>query len=240
MKRYLAVWAGLLLLAPAVMLAAANPAGVWEGTLKTPNGDLALVFNLHRDGDKWAAEIDIPAQGVSGLPLNILKVEGAAIGFALSFPGDPHYDGKLSEDGKSISGTFSQSGASLPLDLKWKSEPRAVEKAPASTGDVQALEGIWEGVLDAGGTQLHLRFNFSKNADGSVVATLDVAEQGINGMAFNSIAHTGDTVKMDLKAVGGSYEGTLNKDASAMTGTWSQGGGSMPLTVQRKKAEKKN
>src|ERR1035438_356159 len=34
-----------------------------------------------------------------------------------------------------------------------------------------------------------------------------------------SIARTGDTVKLEMKAVGISYEGTLNKDASAMTGT---------------------
>jgi len=38
--------------------------------------------------------------------------------------------------------------------------------------------------------------------------------------------------------IGGGFEGTLNKDASAVAGTWSQGGGSLPLTLQRKKAEK--
>jgi hypothetical protein len=44
---------------------------------------------------------------------------------------------------------------------------------------------------------------------------------------------------LDLKTIGGSYEGTLNKDASSMTGTFTQGGGGMPLTVQKKAAEKK-
>jgi hypothetical protein len=91
--------------------AATNPAGLWEGTIKNPNGDLGFLFNLHRDGDKWAAEMDVPMQGVSGLPLANVKVDGAAIGFPLPGAGDPHYDGKLSEDGKSISGT-SPRGAS--------------------------------------------------------------------------------------------------------------------------------
>jgi hypothetical protein len=54
------------------------------------------------------------------------------------------------------------------------------------------------------------------------------------------MARTGDTVKLDVKAIGGVYEGTLNKDASAMAGTWTQGGGSLPLSEQRKQAEKKN
>jgi hypothetical protein len=241
MKRYLAVLGGLLLLAPAAVLAATNPAGLWEGTIKTPNGDMGFVFNLHRDGDKWAAEMDIPIQGVSGMPLVNVKVDGAAVGFALpASAGDPHYDGKLSDDGKSISGNFSQSGASLPLDLKWKSEPRAVEKAPANTGDVQALEGVWEGALDANGTQLHIRFNFTKNADGSITATFDSLDQSANGLPVASIARTGDTVKMDLKVLSGSYEGTLNKDATAMTGTFTQGGMPLPLNMQRKQAGKKN
>ena len=241
MQRYLSVIAGLCLLAPAAVFAATNPAGTWEGTLSIPNGDLAMVLNLHRDGDRWAAELDIAAQGVSALPLINVKVDGAAIGFALpGAPGDPHYDGKLSADGKTISGTFSQGGASMPLDLKWKSEPKAVEKVPANTGDVQVLEGVWEGVLDTGAAQLHLRFNFTKNADGSIAGAVDSPDQGVHGLPVASISRIGETVKLDIKAIGGSYEGTLNKDASVMAGTWSQGGGSLPLTVQRKKAEKKN
>jgi len=241
MIRYAAILAGLLVLAPAAVRAATNPAGVWEGTLKTPNGELGFVFNLHRDGDKWAGEVDIPAQGVSSLPLTNVKVDGAAIGFTIpAGPGEPHYDGKLSEDGKSMSGTFSQGPAAIPLELKWKSEPRAVEKAPANTGDVQVLEGLWEGVLDAGAQQLHVRFNFTKNADGSITGTLDSVDQGANGLPVASIARTGDTVKMDVKVVNGSYEGTLSKDAATMTGTFTQNGAPMPLTLQRKKAEQKD
>ena len=240
MKQYLALLTGLSLLSPAAVLAAKDPAGLWEGTIKAPNGDMGFVLNLHHDGDKWVAEMDIPIQGVSGLPLVNVKVDGPAVGFALpAGPGDPHYDGKLSEDGKSIAGSFTQGGASLPLDLKWKSEPRAVEKTPANTGDVQVLEGIWEGVLDAHGQQLHVRFNFTKNADGSIAATFDSVDQNANGLPVASISRTGDTVKLDMKAFGCSYEGTLNKDATAMTGTFTQGDG-LPLKLERKKAGNKN
>lgn len=240
MKRHLALIASLCLLAPAAVLADTNPAGVWEGTLKTPNGDIGFVFNLHRSGDKWAAELDVPMQGVSGLPLSNVKVDGAAISFPMPGGGEPQYAGKLSEDGKSISGTFTAGGQPMPLDLKWKSEPRAVEKAPANTGDVQVLEGVWEGVLDVNGMQLHVRFNFTKNAEGGITGTFDSVDQGANGLPITSMSHTGDAVRMDLKVVGGSFDGTLNKDASAMTGTFTQGGAALPLTLQRKKAEKKN
>ena len=241
MNRYQAVLVSLLLLAPAAVLAATDPAGVWEGALSTPNGDIGFVFNFHKDGDKWAGELDVPTQGVSGLPLTDVKVENASISFPMPGQGDPHFAGKLSEDGKTISGTFTAGGMDMPLNLKWKSEPKPAEKAAAAnTGEVQVLEGVWEGTLDANGTQLRLRFNFTKKADGSITATLDSLDQGVNGLPVNSIARTGDTVKMEVKTVGGSYEGSLNKDASAMTGTWSQGGGSLPLTMQRKKADKKD
>lgn len=238
MKRYFALLAACLLLASAA-LPASNPAGLWEGTLKSPAGDLGFIFNLHSDGGKWAAEIDVPMQGVSALPVAGVKVEGAAIIMSLPGPGNPHYDGKLSEDGKSISGSFNAGGQSIPMDLKWKSEPRPAEKAAGNTGDVQSLEGVWEGVLDANGTQLHIRFNFIKNADGGITATLDSLDQGANGLPVTSIARTGDTVKMDMKVISGSYEGTLNKDMSTMTGTFTQAGAPLPLTMQRKAVEKK-
>jgi hypothetical protein len=238
MKRYAALLCSILLLAPAAVLAATNPAGVWEGTLSTPNGDLGFVFNVHRDGDVWAAELDVPMQGISGLPLSHVKVDGAAVSFPMPGQGDPHYDGKLSDDGKTITGNFTAGGQAIPLDLKWKSEPRVVEKVPVNTGEVQILEGVWEGVLDAHGQQLHVRFNFTKNADGSIKATFDSLDQGANGLPVASIARTGDKVKLDMKQIGCAYEGTLNKDASAMTGMFTQGD-SIPLNLQRKTADKK-
>jgi len=238
MKRYTRMLAGLILLLPACLLAAADPAGLWEGTLKTPNGDMGFVFNVHHDGDKWAIEMDIPAQGLSGLPLKDIKVDGASVGMTMPGMGDPRYDGKLSEDGKTIAGTFNAGGMKIPMDLTWKSAPRAVEKAPANSGEVQVLEGTWEGVLDVNGQTLHVRFNFIKDSSGNVTGTFDSVDQGANGLPVSTITRTADKVKLDLRTMSISYEGTLNKDASTLTGTFTQGPGTLPLTLTRKKAEK--
>jgi uncharacterized protein len=236
MKICVAILAAFLLLSPALAPAAANPAGLWEGTVKAPNGDLGLAFNLHRDGDQWSAEMDVPAQGVSGVPLDKVKVDGSAISFSISAPGDPQYAGKLSQDGKTISGNLTQGGTSLTLDLKWKSEPRAVTKTPANSGEVQVLEGVWEGALDINGTPLHLRLNFTKNADGSIAGTLDSPDQKVTGLRIDGISRTADSVTIDVKTIGGSYQGTLSNDASTLTGTWTQMGNGLPLTLQRKKS----
>jgi len=240
MKSFLALLTYVLLLAPVVALADSSPAGVWEGSLSTPNGDIGFVFNLHRDGDKWMGEMDVPGQGVAEMPLNNVKVDGASVSFPIPGPGDPQFDGKVSDDGKTISGKFTQGAGSLPLDLKWKSAPRAVSKTAANTGEVGVLEGIWEGTLDTGGPQLRLRLNFVKNADGSITGTLDSIDQSVNGVPMGPISRTGDAVKIEVKSIGGSFEGTLDKDATKMTGTWSQGGGSLPLTLQHSKPVKKS
>jgi hypothetical protein len=228
----------LFVLLPAAAPAAVNAAGLWEGAIQLPNGDLGMSVNLHPDGDKWTGEFDIPAQNAREVPLNEVKVDGAAVSFALPGPGDPRFEGKLSEDGKTLSGNFSQSGASFPLELKWKSEPKKVVRAPANSGEVQVLEGIWEGTLDANGTRLRLLFKFTKNPDGTLKGTIDSLDQDATDIPITSIARTSDSVKLEVKAVGGTYEGTLNKDASSMTGTWHQGGGDLPLSLNRRKAEK--
>lgn len=229
----------LFVLLPPAAPAAVNPAGLWEGAIQLPNGGLGMSVNLHRDGDKWAGEFDIPAQNASEVPLSEVKVDGAAVSFALPGPGDPRFEGKLSEDGKTLSGNFSQSGASFPLEMKWKSEPKTVNRAPANSGEVQVLEGIWEGTLDDNGTQLRLLFKFTRNSDGTIKGTIDSLDQNASDIPITSITRTSDSVKLDVKAVGGTYEGTLNKDASSMTGTWRQRGGELPLSLNRRKTEKK-
>jgi hypothetical protein len=239
MKLYAAILSGLVLLAPAAAFAAKDPAGLWEGSLKTPNAEVGFVFNIHHDGDKWAAEMDVPMQGASDVPLKDVKVDGASVSFAIPAPGEPRFDGKLSDDGKTITGNFGQGGAMLPLELKWKSEPRAAARIEPNSGDIQVLEGVWEGALETGGPTLHLRLNFVKNADGSITGTLDSIDQNANGIPINTISRKGDTIKLVVKIVGGGFEGDLDKMAATMKGTWSQGGGDMPLTLQRAKADKK-
>ncbi len=239
MKYYAAALTMLLSVSPVVASAAATPAGLWEGTLSTPNGNLGFVFNLHQQGDNWAAEMDVPAQNVSELPLKDVKVEGNAVSFAIPGPGDPHFEGKLSEDGKTIAGNFNQGGASMKLDLKWKSDPRKASVVPANSGEVQVLEGVWEGALDVNGNVLHLRFKFVKSSDGGITGSIDSIDQGANDLPITTISRKGDTINLDVKIIGGGFEGTLDKDATTMKGTWSQGGGTLPLTLQRVKAEKK-
>ncbi|GAA1867480.1 alpha/beta hydrolase [Pseudonocardia ailaonensis] len=94
--------------------------GDWHGTLKAPSGSIDL--GLHFTGT--AGTVDIPSQGVSGAPLASVTHDGDTVAFALKdVPGNPAYQGTLAGD--TISGTFTQSGASLPLELTRGALPAA-------------------------------------------------------------------------------------------------------------------
>ncbi|MBO0727149.1 MAG: M23 family metallopeptidase [Blastocatellia bacterium] len=98
-------------------------------------------------------------------------------------------------------------------------------------GQEKSIDGVWQGTLDAGGTKLRVVITITKASGGGYEGRLDCIDQG-STMPIDEIAITDDAVRMEVKAVGGSYKGTLNKDRTEMKGNWSQGGGSLPLTLK--------
>ncbi len=105
--------------------------------------------------------------------------------------------------------------------------------SPNTAAQAQGLEGIWQGTLDTGGAKLRLVVHVVKQPDGSFAATLDSPDQGAAGIPLDSVTLTGAAVRFELKAAGGVFEGTINKEATAIDGRWSQGPGSFPLVLNR-------
>jgi uncharacterized protein (TIGR03435 family) len=108
---------GLVLAAvSASALFAQNLTGSWQGTLQTPQRELRLVFKITRAADEklqvMGYSIDQTGQGFAANPATF---QGGTL--KLTIPAiSGSYEGKLSADGNSIVGTFSQ-GAPLPLTL---------------------------------------------------------------------------------------------------------------------------
>ncbi len=99
--------------------------------------------------------------------------------------------------------------------------------------DSSKLVGVWDGTLDTGGPKLRLVVEFAKAADGTLKGDLDSPDQGAMDLALSAITLEGDRVRFELKAVGGVFEGTLNKESTEITGEWHQGG-SLPLVLKRR------
>lgn len=114
----------LTTLAPAQAPAAAADAAAthkiddtWQGTLHIPqaNRDLRLVAKVKKD-DKGALKVSMFSvdQGGQELAAETASFEDGVFKFALPTM-DMKYEGKMSGDGKSIQGTFSQGPGNLPL-----------------------------------------------------------------------------------------------------------------------------
>ena len=84
--------------------------GTWSGKIKFSGVELALVFNFGED----SATLDVPDQGAKGIPVEVSR--NGIGGVVLGVPAiGASFEGLLV--GKTIAGTFTQNGMSLPLTL---------------------------------------------------------------------------------------------------------------------------
>lgn len=96
----------------------------------------------------------------------------------------------------------------------------------------QDLTGSWAGSLPAGGINLHIVFNISKNADGSLKSTMDSPDQKAFGIACSKTTQVKDSLMIEIAIIGGGYKGQWDgKDG--ITGTFRQGGGQVALSLKR-------
>lgn len=95
------------------------------------------------------------------------------------------------------------------------------------------IEGIWEGKLKVPGVELRIVFKISKNPNGTLTATLDSPDQGATDIPVEGVIFKGNTLHLEVKSVGGVFEGKVSEDFLVIEGEWKQSGGAFPLTVKR-------
>lgn len=105
----LAMWTAGAMLAQDII-------GTWQGTLQA-GSELRTVIKISRgDGAALKALLYSIDQGGQGLPSGPIVLQGTTV--KMPFPGiGGEYEGKLSADGNSISGTWTQGPKPLPLNL---------------------------------------------------------------------------------------------------------------------------
>ena len=118
-------WFGLTLAALLLTAVASAPAraqqpdlnGAWLGTLQAGPVQLRLVLHLTRQADgSYRAALDSPDQGARGIPASAVEVKGDSVHVTLA-PLNAVYRGQVQSGSERITGTFTQHGASFPLDL---------------------------------------------------------------------------------------------------------------------------
>jgi murein DD-endopeptidase len=103
--------------------------------------------------------------------------------------------------------------------------------AALALAQAQGPEGVWRGTLDAGGAKLRLVLTLNKAPDGLFTGQLDSVDQGTR-IPIDRVTVNGTSVRVEVKGVGGTFEGTLSADGRELKGTWTQGA-PLPLVFTR-------
>lgn len=96
----------------------------------------------------------------------------------------------------------------------------------------QTIAGNWQGTLSAG-QQLRIVVAIANADGGGLKATFYSIDQTSQGMPASAVTLQGNSLRMSLPAINGTFEGTLNADRTSITGTFTQGGNGLPLTLNR-------
>ena len=123
----------------------------------------------------------------------------------------------------------------LTIGFVTRAQETSVSKpAPSEQKSVEPsdIDGAWAGTLDTGSMKLRIVFHIS-NTEAGLTATMDSPDQGATGIPVTSVTRGGSSLKLELKQAGGGFEGKIDDALSTIDGTWTQGGGSLPLILKR-------
>jgi pimeloyl-ACP methyl ester carboxylesterase len=106
-------------------------------------------------------------------------------------------------------------------------EPQSAPATPVAT-DHSTITGEWQGAI----TRLRLVIKIDQGPDGPLKGTLTSVDQGNVTLPVDTVSlDAGGTLRLELKGIGAVYEGKLN--GGEITGTWQQGGNTLPLVLRR-------
>jgi hypothetical protein len=98
----------------------------------------------------------------------------------------------------------------------------------------QPVVGTWQGTLANGmGGQIRVVLKVAQTPQGALTATMDSPDQNASGIPVAKIAVEDKKVTLDVTAVAGSYEGTLDPQKNEISGTWKQSGQELPLVLKK-------
>jgi hypothetical protein len=219
-----------LLLLPASSVhaqSAVDPSGHWDGKIEVPGMDVAVEVDLVKDAGAYAGTVGMPAQHLKGLPLVKIVVEGKTVTFAVRT--DQTMTGDLSDDGKTMSGTFAGAGGSVPFILSRTGDAK-VTPPVTSAAISKELEGVWNTTVADTGSRVLLKL--TNHADGTATGSLINESEG--GLQIPvRITQKGSSVTFETTVVAGSFTGTLNATGTELAGTWIEGAASKPITFHR-------
>jgi fermentation-respiration switch protein FrsA (DUF1100 family) len=205
--------------------------GDWNGKLNANGAELRLVLHITKNTDgTLKATLDSVDQGANGIPVSSATLKNSQLSLKVDAVSGA-YEGKVNADASEIAGTWTQGGS---LELNFHRGGIATKPAP-KPAKASNIDGDWLGTLDTGMGTLRVVLHIANTEDG-LRATMDSPDQGAKGIPVTSITRTGSSLRFETKSISGTYDGTISADLNAVSGTWTQFGKPLPLSLKRVKS----
>jgi hypothetical protein len=215
-----------------IAFAQPGPAGHWEGTFTVNSREIRLSLDLAKDAkSEWTGSMGLPADNMTGLVVMNIAVSGDSVKFTAVELGMAKFD--LTLAGDKLKGTVATPQGAMPVDFQRTGDAK-VELIPASPAVSKELEGDWEGDLQTPARAFKILLHFKNRPDQTVAATIDTPDSGGMNLPLNNVKQTGDKVEFGIKIAHSTFQGTLNPEATQLTGQWTHEAGAMPITLKKR------
>lgn len=229
---------------------APNIQGTWEGVVRLEdagvrNGQEArahVVLRLFKTNGVYRATTDWPELGEKDVPMlnvvydypNLVILQTVRDAWNLKVA--PHatelfwnrYIHFIQPDPVALTRT------TTPLTV-----PEPLTESDFAPGPGSALQGYWEGEIGTGTNTVPVDLKIARLADGTFRAEGDVPMQGIQGRPM-IVSYQPPNVQIRPADGAGIFHGQLNYSDTEISGSWTQGGQSMPARVHRADYEAKH
>jgi uncharacterized protein len=206
--------------APSAEAQKPSAVGTWHGTInRPPIGEIRLELRIKEAGGALSGELFNTDQMVA-TPLAEVVSDGASLKFSVPAT-RAGFSGKWDEAAKTWVGEYTHPAGNSPARFTAGPTPPLPPLAK-----VEGLDGRWEGMVQ-GMAQIVVRIETT--AEGTR-AWADAPPQAI-GMPVRSLTRDGSHVTFGLPQMLMSFDGKI--DGEKLSGTMSQGGQSLPLSLTR-------
>jgi hypothetical protein len=103
---------------------------------------------------------------------------------------------------------------------------------PTHAQEISAT-GAWQGTLNIFGTSMRLTLRVAQDDKGALSSVISSPDMGVGGTDVSSVKLKKNSLKFDIPAYNGSFEGKISDDGQTILGTWYIGEQTMPITFKR-------
>lgn len=216
--------------------------GYWKGHLELQPGQVmpvGLRIARYPDGS-FRGFFDSFEQGALDVPSPQVHATNGVLQLSW-YQSRVTFDARLDDKGDALSGEWSQNKRPLAARFSRLAAPATALPPGVSFRPEGAAgrdpRGEWKGVIEIpGGPKLRLVFKLGRLPDGTLTGMLHSPDQGSAELLLSSASFTNSTVRLETRAIRGTYNGTLNDAGTELDGKWEQFGNPLPLKLSRKPA----